>query len=326
MKDRAVNQYKKALAYKLMNCRAFILFLILVSVARWTTGELFLSGSNIISLLRQLPVSIIVAMGFTIVLGSGGFDMSIKSMVSMLTCLYVFISQYLPFGVAILITLIVSLFCGMFNGIITEWLNVTPFIVTFATGLLFSAAAKFITKGNSIGGLSSQARYLGTGSIFGIIPVSLIIVAVITSIIIFIMRMMMYGRRIVAIGENRKALELSGIRVKRLSISAYMVMGFCCAVGAILLAGRVNLAFGGVGGDILTKTIAAVLIGGTSIRGGKINMLGTIFGCLTIAVMDNMFGFLNIGEAWRTLSECLIIISVLFFESYMNSLLKTYDE
>ena len=315
---------KQTILYLFINNKALILLVIMSIIAQITTGGLFLTLSNLISILRQIPVSIITAIGFTIVVGSGGFDMSIRNMTSLLACIYAILSLQLPLIAAIGATLLIAILCGLFNGVVTELLNIPPFIITYVTGLLFSAITSFVTGDKNIGGLSDEVSYIGSGNLFGFFPISLLIVCIMAAFAVFMMRKTIYGRRIMALGENRKSLKTSGIQVRKLAISVYVLMGLCCAVGAMLLVGRINLAYGAIGGNILTETITAVFIGGTAIKGGRINMMGTIFSCLIIAVMNNMFGFLEISSAWQTLIQYLFVLLALILESYTNRFLESY--
>lgn len=316
--------FKKGILYWLVDYRTFLILMFISILSQILTKGLFFTAPNLLSIARQIPTPMILVIGFTLVIGGSGFDMSAASMTSMLCCVYASLSLILPFPAAILATFLTSVLCGMLNGLIIEGFGVMPFLVTIATGQLFNGVARLITKGNSIGGLGDKVKYLGSGMLFGVIPVSLVITLVIIGMAVFVMRMTIYGRRVEALGSNRESLIVSGIRVKSISISTYVLMGVCCAIGAILLTGRISLAYSYLGGDMQMEIISSVLIGGNAIRGGRINIAGSVFGCMVMAVMNNMFSFVEISAYWEVLVKSLVILTAIILEARSERFLEKY--
>lgn len=318
--------WKRNLLSFIINDKAVILLVGLVLLSQFLTNGLFLSYENVTAVLRQVSVPAILGLGFTVVLASGGFDLSIANMLGLLGCVYASLTLKMPILPAILFTLLISVLCGLCNGFLIEAFSLSPFLITLATAQMFKGLAGLVVNGQVVGGLSQQVKYFGRGTVFGFLPLSVLFAVAIAVILAFVFRFTLYGRFTLATGGNRASARTSGIRVKLISVSSYIVMGICVAIGAVLLVGRLSSAYTNMGGGAEMEAIAAVFIGGTRIKGGKANFMGTMFGCLSIGVMNNLFGFLEIGSFWQSVVKSLVIILVMILETKSeNYLEKSYE-
>ena len=290
------------------NYSSIILLVILSVYTQIATNGLFFNIDNLLSVTRQTSVSLIMCIGFTLVVACGGFDLSVSNILALTSCVYILISKLLPLPLTIILTLAVGCFCGLCNGLLIEGFGVSPFIITFASGGIFRGIAELITNGQTVGEISEGMRYFGRGTWFGVLPVSFAIALIFAVAGACLMRKTLYGRFIIATGGNRKSAAVSGIRVKLISISTYVIMGFCIAAASVMYVGRVAVAYASTGTGIDTTVYAAVLIGGTSVRGGRATMLGTLCGCLLMGVMNNMFTFMEIGSYLQRIVLGIIIV------------------
>ena len=165
-------------------------------------------------------------------------------------------------------------------------------------------------------------RYIGQGLVFDVIPLSILIAVIMCLIMCVVMYRTGYGRHIIATGGNEEASRVSGIDVDKIKISAYVVMGLFAAMGGIVLTGRVSMAAPGAGEGMEMDAVAAVVIGGTPLSGGRGKMGGTIFGCLVMGVMNNLLNLTGVSSFWQWFAKGCIIILAIFLDAQTESFLK----
>lgn len=296
----------------LLNNKALLILLLLMGVSQAITQGLFFSYNNLSSIARQIAVSAMLGIGFTVVLAAGGVDLSVGHMLSFVGVVYAIFSLHMPLFLAVVLAIIVGALCGMVNGTISVKLNLPPFIVTLAMAQVYRGFAFLLCNGKSVNGLSAGVKYLGQGLIFGVIPISLVITIVLAALMAVVLYRTRYGRYIIATGGNAEAANVSGINVSAIKISSYVVMGACVAIGAIVLTGRVSMAAPGAGAGMEMDAIAAVVIGGTPMSGGKAKVGSTVFGCLVIGVMNNLLNLTDVSSFWQWVAKgCIIILAIL---------------
>lgn len=299
----------------LLNNKALLILILLMIVSQILTGGLFLSYNNISSIVRQIAVSAMLGIGFTVVLAAGGVDLSVGHMLSFVGVVYAIFTLHMPLPLALLLAIVVGALCGLLNGTISVKLKLPPFIVTLAMAQVYRGFAFLLCDGKSVNGLSASVKYLGQGLVFGVIPISLIITIVLTVIMAVILYRMRYGRYVIATGGNAEAANVSGINVSAIQISTYVVMGICVAVGAVVLTGRVSMAAPGAGAGMEMDAIAAVVIGGTPMSGGKAKVGSTVFGCLVIGVMNNLLNLTDVSSFWQWVAKGVIIILAILIDA-----------
>lgn len=264
----------------------------------------------------------LLGFGFTVVLASGGLDLSVGNMLSCIGVLYALYTRAMPLPFALLLALLSGAALGLFNGLIAVKLHLTPFIVTLATAQIFKSIAYLLTDGKSVTGMSDAVRYIGQGLVFDVIPLSILIAVIMCLIMCVVMYRTGYGRHIIATGGNEEASRVSGIDVDKIKISAYVVMGLFAAMGGIVLTGRVSMAAPGAGEGMEMDAVAAVVIGGTPLSGGRGKMGGTIFGCLVMGVMNNLLNLTGVSSFWQWFAKGCIIILAIFLDAQTESFLK----
>ncbi len=288
----------------LVSMRAFIaLFLLLGYFA--IINDSFLTQSNLVILTKQVAINAILGIGMTFVILTGGIDLSVGSIVGLAgmvagalinegLILEIFgIVVYFNVWIIIAITLIVGMFIGLANGVIITRFNVAPFIATL--GMLYVArglallSANGATFPNLVGSPelgNTGFPELGAGSLLGL-PYSVWIMIFLTILAVFIARKTPFGRQVYAIGGNERAAQLSGVRVKRITLLTYVISGFCSAMVGLIIASQLVAAHPATGETFELNAIAAVVLGGTSLAGGRGTVFGTIIGAFVIGVLRN---------------------------------------
>ena len=298
----------------ILNNKALLILIVLVIVAQAITKGLFLTPDNLSSVSRQIVAFTLLGIGFTVVLASGGVDLSVGHMLSFVGVAYALLSKEMPLPFAIALALVLGALCGFANGVISEKLRLVPFIVTLAMAQVFRGGASLLSDGSAVSGLSSGVKFIGQGIILGI-PLPFVVTIVLTIIVAVLMYRTRFGCYAIATGGNQEAASVSGINTSRIKIQSFVIMGICAAVGGIILTGRVSMAQPTAGAGMEMDAIAAVVIGGTPMSGGKARVGGTVFGCLVIGVMNNLLNLAGVSSFWQWVAKGLIIIVAIILDA-----------
>ncbi|MBS3933715.1 MAG: ribose ABC transporter permease [Truepera sp.] len=291
-----------------------LLALLLLVGAMSLLSERFLTPSNIINVLRQISINAIIACGMTVVIIGRGIDLSVGSLLAFTGVLGAGlavsgINPYLAIGAA----LGVGLVLGAFNGAFVAYTRIAPFIVTLAGLTIFRGMALAYTDGRPITGLPPVFFTLGNGLLLGI-PVPIWIMAAFILLTHFILRYTALGRAIYAIGGNEEAARLSGIPVPRVQLFCFAFSGLATALAAMVLTGRLNSAQPSAGVMFELDAIAAVVVGGTSLFGGRGGVFGTLVGALIIGVINNGMNLLGVPSFYQQIVKGGVILAALLID------------
>lgn len=292
---------------------ATVLLIIIFSIL----SPYFLSVQNFINIFRQSAPLAMVAVGITIVIISGGIDLSVASNISLTSVILamLLVKYGMPLPVSIVMVIILGMLLGLFNGFLVTTLKIPAIIATLATAMTFSGIAFTITQGYSINlPVESAVKYLGSGKIW-LIPVSIILVVIVYFIVQLILQNTGFGRIVYGLGGNVEAVYLSGISVKKYTLIIYMVCGFFAAFASILLTARVANGHPNNGGGMELDAIAAAVLGGTSIYGGVGNVWGTLIGVLTMTIIMNGLDLLNINPYIQVIVKGLVLAAAVAVSS-----------
>jgi ribose transport system permease protein len=289
----------------------FVVLVILVLVTGVVEPNYLSAGGLRTTLLQAAPLGILAG-AQTILLLSGGIDLSLTMIAT--ASAYVAANQS-PQGAAIAIPLglLVGLIIGCANGVGVALFRVNPLIMTLAmSGIvlgLFTAWTQTILQGSTR--VAEFIRLAGGGSFFGnLVPYSVVVWAAIAGLLFWLLRHSGWGRLLYAIGDNEVAVRLAGVRVWQVRIASYAVAGLLGAIGGILLGGRNGSVDLQLANAFLLPSIAAVVIGGTSIFGGVGGYMGTILGALILSVLNSMLTFLNVGQAIQQVVYGAIVLAL----------------
>lgn len=304
---------------------ALIAFIILVSIlAPRITGGQFLTMNNIINIFRQQTYIGIIACGMTLVILTGNIDLSVGSQLTMLTVLCAQLTQ--QFGdFAIVLTLLLGLACGLINGLFVCGLQLNAFIATLGTSSMFGAMATILATGHTKRAASDLFDFIGKSSL-GVIPVPVILLLVVVLIFAVLSKMTVYGQRLYAIGANPVSARFSGIRSRRDVAITYVLCGLCCAIAAIVLIARSDSANPQAASGKEMDVILAVVLGGTSVLGGKGSVLGTVIGFLFIGFMSSGFTFLGMGTYTQWIITGVILLVALAADVFSERGVKLWKK
>ncbi len=272
-------------------------------------SQYFLTINNILSIVQQSAINLVIALGMSFVISTGGIDLSVGAIVALTSVIMAnLINNYgIPILAGILIAFLVGLIEGAVNGFFVGVVGLQPFIVTLASVTYLRGLALVYTSGRPIYGLSDNFTKLFAGYI-GIVPVMVIWALAATVVCIFLMRKTRFGEYTLAIGGNEEASRLCGINVIKIKIYIYMLSGFMSALGGMMLAARLDAAEPASGSSYELDAIAAVVLGGTSMSGGKVNMIGCVVGALILSMLANGLTLLNIQTYYQQVATGLVIL------------------
>lgn len=263
---------------------AMLIVIALVAIATPT----FRDFGNLNNLVLQVSIVAIVAVGATIVIFSGGIDLSPGSAIALMTVLFATSVKLwgVPIFVAMPLVVIVGLLLGSLNGILTAYLRIPSFITTLAALSAFRGVAFMFNNGSPVSQVSEWLEPIFYGRLVGL-PLPLYYVVAIYTVAYWFLRYTAIGRSIYAVGGNANAARLSGIDVRKIQLFAFAIAGVCAAFGAILMAARLNSGSPNYGVGLELSAIAAAVIGGASLSGGRGNIINTVIGALTIVIVQN---------------------------------------
>ena len=295
------------------------IFLILAIIASIFVKNFF-ALNNFLTIIKQAAIPIIACLGITLVLMTGGIDLSLGYTLGLcsITVGLLVKGVGLPIWLSIFITLLVGLLVGFINGILVQVVKVPAFIVTLGTGYIIFGIAQIVSSGSDINRLPANFRAIGVTNIFGL-NTTVLISLIICVVMYYLLHHSTFGRSLSAFGFNAKAARMSGIKTERLNISVYMICSFLVAIAAILLTIRVNCAQPTMGGGVYTfEVITGAIIGGASLFGGIGTVIGSVFGVLTIKVLENCINLLNVSYYTYQAFQGIVILLAIIFENVKN--------
>jgi ribose transport system permease protein len=284
--------------------------LILITVILSIVSSSFLTLENVFNVLRQVSINALIAFGMTFVILTGGIDLSVGSILALSSAIT---AGMLASGMDPILAMFIGLgsgaVMGAINGLFITKGKVAPFIATLATMTIFRGLTLVYTDGRPITGLSNSSFFeiMGRGY-FGWIPVPVIWMLVCYVILYFILKKTTFGRRVYAIGGNEEASILSGIRVNSVKIWIYSITGTLSALAGIILASRLDSAQPTAGASYELDAIASVVLGGTSLSGGKGWIFGTLVGALIIGVLNNGLNLMNVSSFYQQVVKGGVIL------------------
>jgi ribose transport system permease protein len=279
-------------------------------IATTFVNDHFWSVTNIQNLMMQNAPLTVVAVGMTLVIISGGFDLSVGSIFAAGAVFYVSMDGTMPVGLAIPATVLIGLVFGLVNGVVVNVLGVNPFVATLgSSSVIAGIVSLYYSHSSNKFVRSTSFRYLGTVK-WGFVPVSVAAAAAVVLVAALALGKSTYGRGIYATGGNIHAARLNGIRVGMISASTFMIIGALSALGGVMLSSQVATGEPSFGGNLTLDAIAVVIIGGTSLLGGEGAVWRTVVGIAIFAILTNTFAARSLEPSLQSVIKGLLVIAV----------------
>ncbi len=314
MKARSIKRGAAMFADKM---GAWMLILV-IGIIMLFTSDKFLTVDNIINVLRQVAVVSIGAIGVSFVILGGGFDLSTGMIATFAGCNTAMFMMNFGWNmfVAMLVAILIGVLIGTMNGLLITYLKIPPFIGTLGMQYVVNGLIFVTTKSVPITGLPESFLTIGRGYIFGFFPVPVLIMLVFVLAGHILLKYTVFGRAVVAVGENETASQLSGLNVKLVKVAMYSLSGFCVSCAGIVLAARLSSGQPNSGADLSLQAIAAVYIGGT-FKGSIVN---TLAGTLVWGFMNNALNLMNVNAYWQKVALGIVIIAAVLFDTFRAKL------
>lgn len=273
----------------------------------------FLTIRNILSIFQQMPEMGIMAIGLTIVIITGGNDLSSGTTMGLCAVITgLCLTSNMPIALALLVSLAAAVLCGCLNAALVAVIGIPPMIATLGTQMFFYGAALVLSKGNSISNIPREFYFLGQDKVAGI-PLQAMILVLLTIVLAVVLKRRVFGKHLFAIGNNSKASAYSGVRTERVLFAAYITCSVLCCIAGNIQVSRVATARADMGYSFLMPCISAVVLGGTSIDGGVGGVGGTVVGVIIFAMISNIMNLAGISSFWQQLATGSILILVVVF-------------
>mgnify|MGYP000184659688 len=267
------------------------------------------------NIINQASINAVVAIGASLVILTGGIDLSVGSVVGFVGIfLALRLQEGMPIPVAIILCLVLGAAVGLFNGILISYGKVPAFIVTLGSMQAVRGLAQIINGGQAVSGFPLEIGAVMKTKLFGVIPIGVLYVIVFYAVMILILSYTKFGRRIYALGGNEHAARLSGIKVKKLEVAVYVLCGIFAAFAGVMLLSRLLYADPSAGNSYEMNAIAASVIGGISMSGGKGRLANTVAGAIILATLTNGLQIMNVATYYQTVITGLVVIVAVFVD------------
>lgn len=289
---------------------ALVVLLILIIISSMLS-DAFFTQKNLSNLLRQISGTTIVSMGMLLVILTGGIDLSVGSVAALSGVLFAYLDTFTVLPAALLLTFLCAALCGMISGYFSSFRNMAPFVVTLAMMSAARGVAYIVSRGTPIPVQSRLISIFGQGALFSV-PFPVITALLVFLVIFFLLKFTSFGRLVQAIGSNETAVSLSGISVNYYKWMVYTISGFLCAFAGIISDGRTGVGSPIIGSGMEMDAIAACVIGGASLSGGRGTALNTLVGVLILGLIGNIMNLMNVaGYPQQVIKGIVIIAAVL---------------
>lgn len=301
---------EKGPAKKKLNKLGPLLALVVLVIFVTIMNPSFMSPTNLLNLLRQVSTNALIAFGMTFVIITGGIDLSVGSTLALSSALMAgMIASGLNPVLAMGVGLVLGAFLGACNGVMITKGKMAPFIATLATMTIYRGLTLVYTDGNPITGIGNSFifKYMGRGYLFGI-PFPVVVMLLFFGVLYVLLHKMTFGRKTFALGGNEKAAFIAGIKSDRIKIAIYSISGLMAAVAGIIITSRLNSAQPTAGNAYEMDAIASVVLGGTSLSGGRGRLVGTLIGALIIGTLNNGLNLLGVSSFYQQVVKGVVII------------------
>jgi ribose transport system permease protein len=307
-----------SLRYIFSEFRALIVLILLLIIASFLS-PVFLTVSNLLNILLAVSVIALLAVGQTYIIILAEIDLSVGAVLGLSGAITAGFLAHGNLVEALIVGLIIGAVAGLLNGLLTTFGNIPSFIATLGTMTIFSGITLVYTQGNPIAVSNLYFQWIGQGYLAGIpVPVWLMVILYIA--FWFLLSRTHYGRHVFATGGNEEASRLSGINVRKVKIWAFILTGVLAAIAGFIATARLSTAEPTAGDGMELDAIAAVILGGTRLSGGKGGVIGTIIGAIILGMLDNAMNLLNVSAFYQGVAKGVIILLAVLLDRNINVL------
>ena len=293
-----------------------VIILIVFTLVLGVMNPRFLQMNNVTNILNQTSVNALLAAGLTIVILTGGIDISVGSILGFTGAVAaILLSRGFNVVPVVLLSLLIGVVAGGLNGIFISRWNLQPMIVTLATLSIFRGATYLLTNGSPVSVTSDLFHVIGGGRIFGVVPVPVVIMIVLFAAGHYLLNRTPFGRHVYAVGGNEDAAFLSGVSVTKTKLKAYVLSGALAAMAGLIVTSRLSSAQPLAGQTYEMDAIAAAVIGGASLKGGHGRILFTVIGALIIGMLNNALNLMNVSSYYQTVVKGLVILIAVLLDA-----------
>ena len=296
---------------------SLLMLVVLLAGMSLATPE-FARIGNLLNVARQVSIWAIIATGMTFVIITGGIDLSVGSLVALTACVAMTVIDRFGWDyVGILAGILVGGLGGAINGALVAWARVPPFIGTLAGLTVYRGLALIITKGVPIIRFEGSFRAIGQGVVAGL-PVPIVLMAVVVVAMQVVLRRTAFGAHVYAVGGNEEASRLAGLEVAWIKFWTYVLCGLLTGLAGMVLMARLSSAQPAVGEGFELDAIAAVVLGGTSLMGGRGSVWSTLVGALVIGVLNNGMNLMGVHTHYQLVAKGVIIVLAVLLDAYLK--------
>jgi ribose transport system permease protein len=308
---------KKTTVSRLLRENVVVVSLVVLVGIMAVIANSFFTLQNFNNILTQIAIYGIVSFGMTIAIICGEFDLSCGSLLGVVTILFTDIAKRMNVGAAVLVCVGFCIVIGLINGVLVAKVKMSAFVATLATSIALKGFALNYTGGKPINYVNDEINRFGNGSVLGI-PIIVWFFAGTLLITMYVLRYTRFGRGIYATGGSIEVARMAGISVSFYKTAIFVILGLTTAVAGILMAARLSAGNSLFGGDLSMTVVAAVVIGGTSLSGGKGSALKTLWGMLVIGVLFNALMILGVQANWQNVLKGAILIAVVAMDTVLS--------
>ena len=282
----------------------------------------FVQPGNISSVLITAAILAVPALGMTLAIAMGALDLSIGSLQALTACTLASLLTVIGLPLSIGATLLVGAFVGLINGLLVTRLHVPAFVATLGMMSVLRGAALLATDGQSILLMGQdELAWINSGELLGV-PIPIVIALTVFAVLWVVMRQTPFGQHVCAIGGNEKAARATGLRVDRVKLLVFMIVGITAAMSGIMLTSQLLLVNGTMGVGLELRAIAVVVLGGTSLMGGNANLPGTLLAAVLLAVISSALNILKVEPFYQYLALGLLLILALALDALRRAVVK----
>jgi ribose transport system permease protein len=284
--------------------------LVALSVAVGIARPAFWGPGNLSNVLFQASFVGLAACGMTLLIAGGLLDLSVGGVIAVSSIAVATVVPHTTIGMAVGLALVIGAVLGLLNGLLVTYVKIAPFIATLGTLYLFLGLAFIWTSGRVVPITSNNYRAFTTGLV-GRLPVPFLVFVVVAVLSFLLLQRTYFGRTLRAFGSNERAAVLAGLPVNRAKVVVFVIAGVCFALAGVFMAGRLASAEGNMAMGFEMDVIAAVVVGGTALRGGRGTLFGTVIGAVLFAVLANALNLLGVASYWQYVLTGAVLIAAI---------------